>query len=116
MERVLQRHSTAPRRRPARNARLACSRRARRWRSVGAAKRLTAATLGGAGRPYEHSVFVQGAVWQINSFDQWGVELGKVLTTRIIPQLAAEEEPVLTHHSSTNRLIQRYRKLRGGAA
>src|SRR5437764_535003 len=61
---------------------------------------------------YEHKVFVQGTVWNINSFDQWGVELGKVLANRIIPELESTEEPKLTHDSSTNTLIQRYRKLK----
>jgi len=59
---------------------------------------------------YEHSVFTQGAIWQIDSFDQWGVELGKVLAQRIIPELESETEPKLTHDSSTNALIRRYRK------
>ena len=80
------------------------------------AERLTPEALGKLVALYEHSVFVQGAIWQINSFDQWGVELGKVLATRILPELAAEEEPRLTHDSSTNRLIRRYRKFRGGSA
>lgn len=78
------------------------------------ADRLTPAILGKLVALYEHSVFTQGAIWQIDSFDQWGVELGKMLATRIIPELSGEEEPRLTHDSSTNRLIQRYRKLRGG--
>ena len=76
------------------------------------AERLTPATLGALVALYEHSVFTQGAIWQIDSFDQWGVELGKALATWIIPELAAAEEPQLRHDSSTNRLIQRYRKLR----
>ena len=80
------------------------------------AERLTPETLGKLVALYEHSVFVQGAIWQINSFDQWGVELGKVLATRILPELTAEEAPRLTHDSSTNRLMLRYRKLRRGAA
>ena len=80
------------------------------------AERLTPETLGKLVALYEHSVFVQGAIWQVNSFDQWGVELGKVLASRIVPELAAEAEPRLTHDSSTNRLIQRYRKLRRGKA
>jgi glucose-6-phosphate isomerase len=62
---------------------------------------------------YEHNVFTQGAVWDIDSFDQWGVELGKVLAKRIIPELANTAEPALKHDSSTNALIRRYRKLRG---
>ena len=61
---------------------------------------------------YEHSVFTQGAIWSINSFDQWGVELGKQLAQRIVPELEAPEEPELTHDSSTNALIRRYRRLR----
>ena len=63
---------------------------------------------------YEHSVFTQGIIWQINSFDQWGVELGKVLAQRIIPELESQEDPKLKHDSSTNNLIRRYRKLRKG--
>ena len=58
---------------------------------------------------YEHSVFTQGAVWGINSFDQWGVELGKVLAKRIVPELQADAEPDLAHDGSTNALIRRYR-------
>ena len=58
---------------------------------------------------YEHSVFTQGTIWQIDSFDQWGVELGKVLAKRIIPELEAAEEPSLIHDSSTNALVRRYR-------
>ena len=61
---------------------------------------------------YEHKVFTQGTVWNINSFDQWGVELGKVLAMRIIPELKAEAEPKLAHDSSTNSLIRRYRARR----
>ena len=80
------------------------------------AERLTPETLGRLVALYEHSVFVQGALWQVNSFDQWGVELGKALANRIVPELTAEEAPRLTHDSSTNRLIQRYRKLRRGEA
>ena len=63
---------------------------------------------------YEHSVFTQGTIWQINSFDQWGVELGKVLAQRIIPELESDGEPELKHDSSTNNLIRRYRKLKKG--
>jgi glucose-6-phosphate isomerase len=72
--------------------------------------RLTPAALGKLVALYEHSVFTQGIVWQIDSFDQWGVELGKVLAQRIIPEVEGENEPVLKHDSSTNRLIQRYRQ------
>jgi hypothetical protein len=60
----------------------------------------------------KHSVFTQGTIWSINSFDQWGVELGKVLAQRIIPELENKEEPTLNHDSSTNNLIHRYRKLK----
>ena len=62
---------------------------------------------------YEHRVAVQGFVWGLNSFDQWGVELGKVLAQRTIPELQDAAEPVLAHDSSTNTLIRRYRRLRG---
>jgi glucose-6-phosphate isomerase len=58
-------------------------------------------------------VFTQGAIWRINPFDQWGVELGKVLASRIIPELESEAEPELHHDSSTNLLIRRYRRIRG---
>jgi glucose-6-phosphate isomerase len=71
---------------------------------------LTPAVLGRLVALYEHSVFTQGVVWNINSFDQWGVELGKVLAQRIIPELEAPTEPKLKHDSSTNNLIRRYRK------
>jgi glucose-6-phosphate isomerase len=76
------------------------------------ADRLTPANLGKLVALYEHSVFTQGAIWDINSFDQWGVELGKALAQRIIPELEDQTEPPLTHDSSTNNLIRRYRKLR----
>jgi len=59
---------------------------------------------------YEHVVFTQGAIWGIDSFDQWGVELGKVLAQRILPQLESREEPPPSHDSSTNNLIRRYRR------
>jgi glucose-6-phosphate isomerase len=62
---------------------------------------------------YEHCVFTQGIIWSIDSFDQWGVELGKVLAQRIIPELSEVPEPQLKHDSSTNALIRRYRKLKG---
>ncbi len=74
--------------------------------------RLTPESLGKIIALYEHKVFVQGTIWQINSFDQWGVELGKVLANRIIPELQSAEEPKLSHDSSTNTLIQRYRQRR----
>ena len=74
------------------------------------AERLTPETLGKLVALYEHSVFTQGVIWNIDSFDQWGVELGKVLAQRIIPELESEAEPGLGHDSSTNSLIRRYRK------
>ena len=74
--------------------------------------RLTPEALGKLVALYEHSVFTQGAVWNINSFDQWGVELGKVLAQRILPELESKGEPALQHDSSTNTLIRRYRKIR----
>lgn len=76
------------------------------------ADRLTPAMLGKIIALYEHKVFVQGTIWNINSFDQWGVELGKVLAGRIIPELESAEEPKLNHDSSTNTLINRYRQRR----
>jgi glucose-6-phosphate isomerase len=76
------------------------------------AERLSPQTLGTLVALYEHSVFTQGTIWQIDSFDQWGVELGKVLATRIIPELESADEPPLAHDSSTNTLIRRYRQLR----
>jgi glucose-6-phosphate isomerase len=76
------------------------------------AKRMTPEVLGKLVALYEHSVFTQGVIWQINSFDQWGVELGKVLAQRIIPELESKAEPSLGHDSSTNNLIRRYRKIR----
>ena len=79
------------------------------------AERLTPETLGKLVALYEHSVFTQGVIWNIDSFDQWGVELGKVLAKRIIPELTSKEEPKLTHDSSTNHLIRRYRQLRENA-
>ena len=77
------------------------------------AEQLTPRLLGSLVALYEHAVFVQGAVWNINCFDQWGVELGKQLAGRIVPELEAAEEPQLSHDSSTNALIRRYRSLRG---
>ena len=76
------------------------------------ADRLTPEMLGKLVALYEHSVFTQGVIWNIDSFDQWGVELGKVLAQRIIPELESKEEPKLAHDSSTNNLIGRYRKSR----
>jgi glucose-6-phosphate isomerase len=75
-------------------------------------ERLTPAVLGKLVALYEHSVFTQGVIWNIDSFDQWGVELGKVLAQRIFPELAATTEPPLAHDSSTNQLIRRYRRLK----
>jgi glucose-6-phosphate isomerase len=76
------------------------------------ADRLTPEVLGKLVALYEHSVFTQGAIWNINSFDQWGVELGKALAQRIIPELEASSEPELKHDSSTNNLIRRYRGMK----
>jgi glucose-6-phosphate isomerase len=78
-------------------------------------EQLSPRTLGALVALYEHSVFVQGTIWRIDSFDQWGVELGKVLAGRIIPELESKSEPALTHDSSTNSLIRRYRKGKGGS-
>jgi glucose-6-phosphate isomerase len=78
------------------------------------AERLTPETLGLLVALYEHSVFTQGTVWNIDSFDQWGVELGKVLAERTIPELESPGEPQLKHDSSTNALIRRYRRLKNG--
>ena len=78
--------------------------------------RLTPEALGKLVALYEHSVFTQGIVWHINSFDQWGVELGKVLAQRIIPELESKAEPELKHDSSTNTLIRRYRQLKETAS
>ena len=79
------------------------------------AERLSPETLGKLVALYEHCVFTQGAIWHINSFDQWGVELGKVLAQRIIPELESKGEPKLEHDSSTNILIRHYRTLKGAA-
>jgi glucose-6-phosphate isomerase len=76
------------------------------------AERLTPETLGKLVALYEHAVFTQGVIWNIDSFDQWGVELGKVLAQRVIPELESKAEPALSHDSSTNNLIRRYRKLK----
>jgi glucose-6-phosphate isomerase len=76
------------------------------------AQRLTPETLGKLVALYEHSVFTQGAIWDIDSFDQWGVELGKALAQRIVPELESEVEPKLAHDGSTNALIRRYRRLK----
>jgi len=79
------------------------------------AERLTPETLGKLIALYEHSVFTQGTIWGIDSFDQWGVELGKVLAQRIIPELESEQEPQLEHDSSTSTLIRRYRSYKANA-
>ena len=76
------------------------------------AERLDPGALGSLMALYEHSVFTQGAIWGIDSFDQWGVELGKALANRIIPELHRGAEPRLTHDTSTNALIARYRRQR----
>jgi glucose-6-phosphate isomerase len=76
---------------------------------------LTPAALGKLVALYEHSVFTQGTIWCIDSFDQWGVELGKALAQRIIPELESAKQPALEHDSSTNALIRRYRRLKGPA-
>lgn len=76
------------------------------------ADKLTPEVLGKLVALYEHGVFTQGVIWNIDSFDQWGVELGKVLAQRIIPELENAAEAVLNHDSSTNILIRRYRKLK----
>ncbi len=76
------------------------------------AERLTPRTLGALLALYEHSVFTQGTIWRIDSFDQWGVELGKALAQRIVPELTSSGEPALAHDSSTNALITRYRRAR----
>jgi glucose-6-phosphate isomerase len=76
------------------------------------AERLTPTVLGTLVALYEHIVFTQGVLWNINSFDQWGVELGKALAQRIIPELDGGKEPDLHHDSSTNNLIRRYRQMR----
>jgi glucose-6-phosphate isomerase len=76
------------------------------------AEQLTPATFGALVAHYEHKVFVQGSVWRINCFDQWGVELGKALATHIIPELGSREDPRLAHDGSTNALIRRYQRLR----
>ena len=78
------------------------------------AQRLSPETLGKLVALYEHAVFTQGVIWNVDSFDQWGVELGKVLAQRIIPELESPTEPPLKHDSSTNALIRRYRKLKRG--
>jgi glucose-6-phosphate isomerase len=78
-------------------------------------QRLSPETLGKLVALYEHSVFTQGVIWNIDSFDQWGVELGKVLAKRIIPELESKQEPPLGHDSPTNNLIRRYRQIKENA-
>ena len=80
------------------------------------ADRLTPASLGALIALYEHSVFTQGVIWDIDSFDQWGVELGKVLAGKIIPELESTDDSDLQHDSSTNALIRRYRAHRQRSA
>ncbi|MGB7757275.1 MAG: hypothetical protein WBL23_14540, partial [Salinisphaera sp.] len=80
------------------------------------ADRLTPATLGALVALYEHSVFVQGVIWDIDSFDQWGVELGKALAQRLLPELKPDDALPLAHDSSTNALIERYRRQRADDA
>ena len=75
------------------------------------AQRLTPEALGALVALYEHAVFTQGTIWGVDSFDQWGVELGKVLAQRIVPELEGPAEPPLAHDGSTNALIRRYRRL-----
>jgi glucose-6-phosphate isomerase len=77
------------------------------------AQRLTPGILGALIALYEHNVFTQGAIWNIGSFDQWGVQLGKVLAQRIVPELESKDPPTLNHDTSTNNLIRRYRKMKG---
>jgi glucose-6-phosphate isomerase len=80
------------------------------------AEQLTPTTLGALVALYEHSTFTQGVVWEIDSFDQWGVELGKALAQRIVPELESDAEPELRHDGSTNALIRRYRSRRRRSA
>jgi glucose-6-phosphate isomerase len=75
-------------------------------------RQLTPHALGALVALYEHKVFVQGSIWNVNSFDQWGVELGKALAQAIVPELEREAEPALAHDSSTNGLIRRVRGMR----
>jgi glucose-6-phosphate isomerase len=86
--------------------------RANRPSNMILAGQLTPETLGKLVALYKHSVFTQGTIWNIDSFDQWGVELGKQLAQRIVPELESREEPALAQDSSINNLIRRYRKLK----
>jgi len=79
------------------------------------AEQLTPHVLGALVALYEHNVFTQGVIWSIDSFDQWGVELGKALAKRIIPELESDVAPSLHHDSSTNALIRRFRAVRGSS-
>jgi glucose-6-phosphate isomerase len=79
------------------------------------ADRLTPESLGKLVALYEHAVFTQGVIWSIDSFDQWGVELGKVLAQRIVPEIESKAEPALNHDSSTNNLIRYYRRFKEGS-
>jgi glucose-6-phosphate isomerase len=74
------------------------------------ADQLTPSTLGSLIALYEHKIFVQGVIWDVFSFDQWGVQLGKVLAKKVVSELQSEDEPQLSHDSSTNQLIRRYRE------
>ena len=85
----------------------------RSCRSVLLAEQCTPYALGALVAAYEHKVLTLGTMWGIDSFDQWGVELGKALAQRIIPELEDAKEPKLAHDSSTNALIRRYRKMKG---
>jgi glucose-6-phosphate isomerase len=76
---------------------------------------LTPEALGKLVALYEHMVFTQGVIWNIDSFDQWGVELGKVLAQRIVPEVSAPDDTDLRHDSSTNALIRRYRRMKRGS-
>ena len=80
------------------------------------ADELTPSTLGALIALYEHKVFVQGVVWGIDSFDQWGVELGKILADAIVPEVRSDDVPTLAHDASTNAAIRRYRRARGRPA
>jgi glucose-6-phosphate isomerase len=75
---------------------------------------LTPAALGKLVALYEHSVYTQGVIWGLDPFDQWGVELGKVLAQRIVPELESAGDPALKHDGSTNALIRRYRRMKAG--
>ena len=79
------------------------------------ARRLTPSVLGQLIALYEHKIFTQGVIWDIYSFDQWGVELGKVLAKKVLAELTAEDEPALRHDGSTNELIRRFRAGRAGS-